>query len=57
MDFRRCLSIQRPYLGPVVGTIFFYCPLAWIATVPSPMTALPPLTKPPLAMSPSATDR
>jgi autotransporter passenger strand-loop-strand repeat protein len=36
---------------------FLCCPLAWIATVASPMTALPPLTKPPLAMSPSATDR
>ena len=28
MDFRRCLSIQRPYLGPVVGHYTDWTPLS-----------------------------
>jgi homospermidine synthase len=28
MDFRRCLEIQRPYLGPVIGTYTDWTPLA-----------------------------
>ena len=28
MDFRRCLSIQRPYLGPVVGYYTDWTPLS-----------------------------
>jgi homospermidine synthase len=27
MDFRRCLAIQRPYLGPVVGRYTDWTPL------------------------------
>jgi homospermidine synthase len=27
MDFRRCLSIQRPYLGPVIGQYTDWTPL------------------------------
>jgi homospermidine synthase len=27
MDFRRCLEIQRPYLGPVVGHYTDWTPL------------------------------
>jgi homospermidine synthase len=27
MDFRRCLEIQRPYLGPVIGTYTDWTPL------------------------------
>jgi homospermidine synthase len=27
MDFRRCLEIQRPYLGPVVGCYTDWTPL------------------------------
>jgi homospermidine synthase len=28
MDFRRCLEIQQPYLGPVVGRYTDWTPLA-----------------------------
>ena len=28
MDFRRCLEIQRPYLGPVIGNYTDWTPLA-----------------------------
>ena len=28
MDFRRCLEVQRPYLGPVVGVYTDWTPLA-----------------------------
>jgi len=28
MDFRRCLEVQMPYLGPVVGTYTDWTPLA-----------------------------
>jgi homospermidine synthase len=27
MDFRRCLEIQRPYLGPVVGVYTDWTPI------------------------------
>jgi len=27
MDFRRCLEIQRPYLGPVIGRYTDWTPL------------------------------
>ena len=27
MDFRRCLEIQRPYLGPVIGVYTDWTPL------------------------------
>jgi homospermidine synthase len=27
MDFRRCLDLQRPYLGPVVGRYTDWTPL------------------------------
>lgn len=27
MDFRRCLEVQRPYLGPVVGVYTDWTPL------------------------------
>ena len=28
LDFRRCLEVQRPYLGPVIGTYTDWTPLA-----------------------------
>ena len=28
MDYRRCLEIQRPYLGPVIGAYTDWTPLA-----------------------------
>jgi homospermidine synthase len=28
MDFRRCLEIQRPYLGPVIGRYTDWTPIA-----------------------------
>jgi homospermidine synthase len=28
MDFRRCLGIQRPYLGPVIGQYTDWTPLS-----------------------------
>jgi homospermidine synthase len=28
MDFRRCLGVQRPYLGPVIGRYTDWTPLA-----------------------------
>jgi homospermidine synthase len=27
MDFRRCLEVQRPYLGPVIGAYTDWTPL------------------------------
>ena len=27
MDFRRCLEVQMPYLGPVIGTYTDWTPL------------------------------
>ena len=27
MDYKRCLEVQRPYLGPVIGTYTDWTPL------------------------------